>query len=137
MSKRISLEEAYRNYKKTYLDNVDIITQTRGFVTGQKLLERMDSFEQFKASVKAYGEDYKRLHPKSHGESLDRLSKWAANNQTRLRSAKQARNIVQRAKEGGYKGKLTANDIYYGTARAEEFWAWYETLEGSEDFWGS
>lgn len=137
MSKRIDTKTAYEQYKKIYLDNVDIVMQTRGVVTGSKLLENMDTYEEFKANIKAYGEDYKRLHPNSHGESLDRLSKWTANSQTRLRTAKQARNIVARAKAAGYDGKLTVNDIYYGTARAEAFWDWYDTMNGSENFWGS
>lgn len=135
--KGISIETAYQQYKKTYLDNVDMVMQTRGITTGNKLLENMDTFEEFKANVGNYGADYRRLHPNSHGESLDRLSKWTANSQTRLRSAKQARNIVARAKAAGYEGKITMNDIYYGTARADAFWEWYDTMDGGEYFWGS
>lgn len=147
------MEEAYRVYKSTYLANATKIEQVPGgFLTGQILKDQMDSFEEFSASIKAYQQDYKEKNPKSHGESVERLGKWAANNQTRFRSAKQASKIVERAriaweeatdeeKEAaraqGWNGKLTKNDIYYDTGRAQAFWDWYDTLDGDEDFWGS
>lgn len=132
-----TIQDAYRDYKKRYLDNVDIVTQTQGLEAGHKLLERMDSAAEFAANIKGYQDDYKRLHPKSHGESLDRLSKWVAQRQTTLRSTKQADKIIKRAKQAGYKGKLTRNDIYFGTARANEFWEWFDAMSGDNDFWGS
>lgn len=133
-------KDIYAIYERQYKANVQKVRNYDNPVTADKLSDDMMTREMFEATMGEYRIRWNMAHPGRHGESAERIAKWAANIETQDRSYKQAKNIKKVANELGY--DITMNDIRWGSQKVSDFWSDYAVLVGNGEInvsqlWGS